>query len=346
MESHSPTYSVRELADAIGGRTVGDASMQIAGLAALDEPRPGCLTFTRAQRADRIIREIESHGAPSALLVAEAACGDEDARAIAARGITLILVKDPYAALLTLLPRYYPPPAPSGAIHPSAAIDPTAKIGKNVSIEAFCVVGAHCSVGDGAVLHPHVVLYPGAKVGTHTVLHSGVTVREHCVVGAHSVVQNGAVIGSDGFGYVPDPTVGLRSVPQVGVVELAERVDVGANACVDRATLGRTEIGIGSKVDNLVQIGHNVRIGKHSIVCGQAGIAGSVRIGDQVVIGGQAGIRDHTTIADGVRIAAQAGVVGNIVEKGDYAGFPAVPAREWRRESARTRRRPKTRATE
>ena len=159
-------------------------------------------------------------------------------------------------------------------------------------------------------------------------------IREDCIVGSDTVIQNGAVIGADGFGYVPDKELGLAPVPQVGVVVLSDRVDVGANACIDRATLGTTLVGLGTKIDNLVQVGHNTKIGKFAILCGQTGVAGSCDIGNQVVLGGAVGVADHIQIVDGCRIAGKSVVFGNLTEKNDYAGYPARPAGEWRRSMA------------
>jgi UDP-3-O-[3-hydroxymyristoyl] glucosamine N-acyltransferase len=210
-------------------------------------------------------------------------------------------------------------------------VHPSAKIGSGVSIGEFAVVGPLTEIGDNVVIHPHVVLYPGVKIGPRSIIHSHAAIREDSVLGAETVIQNGAVIGADGFGYVPDAKLGLVGVPQLGTVNLGDRVEVGANSAIDRATLGTTTIGLGTKIDNLVQIGHNTRIGRFSILCGQVGIAGSCEIGNQVVIGGQAGVGDHLKIADGIRVGAKSGVVSDLTEKGDYLGFPPLPAQVARR---------------
>jgi len=184
------------------------------------------------------------------------------------------------------------------------------------------------------VIHPHVTVYPGVRVGARSVLHAGVVIREDCIIGEDNVLQPGAVIGADGFGYIPDPTFGLRPVPQVGHVVLAERVEVGANSCIDRATLGVTAVDTGTKIDNHVQVGHNTKIGKNSILCGMVGIAGSAHIGSNVTLAGYVGVGDHVSIVDNVRVGAKGGVSSDIREPGDWCGYPVVKGHRWRMQCA------------
>lgn len=244
--------------------------------------------------------------------------------------VNLIMVEDPMRAFIKLALWFYPGPNLQPGISPRAEIDPSAVIAHSVSVGAFCVVGPRCEIKDNTVLHPGVVLYADVSIGANCILHSGVTVRQGCKLAGGSVIQNGAVIGSDGFGYIPGPA-GLETVPQVGIVELAKNVDIGANSCIDRATMGATRILDGAKLDNLVQVAHNVQIGAHSILCGQVGVAGSTKIGSQVVLGGGVGVADHLNIANQTRFAGHAAIAGDITEKGDYAGYPAIPAKQWRR---------------
>jgi UDP-3-O-[3-hydroxymyristoyl] glucosamine N-acyltransferase len=175
-------------------------------------------------------------------------------------------------------------------------------------------------------------------MGAGVTLHSGVSLREGTVLGSHVTVHNNTVIGGDGFGYVPDPSVGLRKVPHVGNVIIEDQVEIGANTSIDRGALGSTKIGFGTKIDNQVQIGHNVTIGKFCIICGQTGIAGSVTIGDRCVFGGGSGAADHVSICSGVRLGGRTGATGNINEPGDYLGFPALAASQWKRAQAALRR--------
>jgi UDP-3-O-[3-hydroxymyristoyl] glucosamine N-acyltransferase len=248
-----------------------------------------------------------------------------------------IFVEQPQAAFIALLPKFFQPYSTAGGISPKADVAASAQIDPSASIGAFTVIGEGVVIQAGVVIHPHVVIYPGVTIGARTVIHSGAVVREDCVIGENSVIQNGAVIGGDGFGYIPVPGQGLVLVPQVGSVVLGSRVDVGSNSCIDRGAIGPTTIGTGTKIDNLVQVGHNTTVGSHSILCGQVGIAGSATIGNRVTLGGSSGVADHVTIVDEVRCAGWTGVAQDLTEKGDYAGFPAVPASEWRREVATIR---------
>ncbi|MBN8548850.1 MAG: UDP-3-O-(3-hydroxymyristoyl)glucosamine N-acyltransferase [Deltaproteobacteria bacterium] len=317
--------SVAEIAKLIDGKVIGDSSRLVQGLRALDEAEQGCLSFVRHMATADLLKVIQSTKA-TALLIS-----DRHAEDFPVGGPSLIAVKDPAAALTKLVPLYVSSYRRAPGISERAEIDPSVKLGQRISIGAYCVIGADVEIADDVTIHPQVVIYPGVKIGARAVIHAGAVVREWCNVGADVIIQNGAVIGADGFGYVPDPELGLRHVPQVGVTQLADRVEVGANTCIDRATLGRTYVGQGSKIDNLVQIGHNVKIGQFCIVCGQVGIAGSSRVGNQVTLAGAVGVGDHVEITDGCRVGARSGVNENLTKKGDYAGFPILPANEWRR---------------
>ena len=202
------------------------------------------------------------------------------------------------------------------------------------------MIGAEVQIGNNVTIHPHVVIYPGTIIEDDCIIHSGAIIREYCHLKKGCVIQNGAVIGSDGFGYVPDPALGLRAVPQVGRAVLGPLVDVGANSCIDRGALGDTSISLGTKVDNLVQVGHNVSIGEHTIVCGQSGIAGSTRIGARCVLGGSTGVGDHLNIPDDCRFGGNSGVITAIDEPGDYMGHPAIPAQQWRRQGVAVKKLP------
>jgi len=326
------TLLLSELALKVNARLLGNPDQIVQGLCSLDEPQTGCLSFTRETSPKKIASLVENLPIAALLVSASARIETKDIKA------NILLVKDPLLALIEVVPLFYRAPRPEG-ISEKADIHPSASLGKDVSIGAFSVVGENCVIGDHTVIHPHVVLYPGVSIGQRTLIHSGAIIRENCFIGSNAVIQNGAVIGSDGFGYTEGPE-GLIAVPQIGSVSLADSTEVGANTCVDRATLGKTLVGQNTKIDNLVQIGHNTKIGSHSILCGQVGIAGSCHIGSGVVMGGGAGLADHVTIADRVRLAGRTGVTADILESGDMAGFPAMPARDWRRSMALVRRLP------
>jgi UDP-3-O-[3-hydroxymyristoyl] glucosamine N-acyltransferase len=307
----------------------------INSICAFDEPVAGSICFTQEKNLSKLSILYDSFPA-SCIVVRKDIMLPTNLPPVA-----LIGVLDPLKAMLTLVSHLHHFPVVDKGIHPTACVHPTAFVAEEVSIGAFSVVGKNAKIGARTVLHPHVVLYEGASIGTECILHSGVTVREFCTLQDRSVVQNGAIIGADGFGYYHDPAQGLVAVPQIGTVVLATGVDVGANSCIDRATFGTTRVETGTKIDNLVQIGHNNKIGKHSIVCGQVGIAGSCTIGDQVVLGGATKVGDHLHIASGVRTGGASNVRNSVTERGDYAGDGPLPKAQWLRVSALTRQLPK-----
>lgn len=330
--SPSRTHSPASVASYLKAPILNESSGSLRMLVSFDQEAPEGLSFLKERDPRKLERALPAlrvgcvlvhpHAEPFAPLTSA----------------TLILVEDPLQAFVACVPLFFDPePKPEG-IHPSAIIDPSAVIDPTAGIGPLCVVGPRCRIGAGAVLHSHVALYRDSVIGARAELHAHVVVREAVVVGEGCVLQPGAVIGADGFGYYMDRTRGLTSVPQLGGVTLHRNVDVGANSCIDRGTLGSTEIGASTKLDNLVQVGHNVRVGSHSVLCGQAGVAGSVTIGDQVTIGGQSGVADHMTIASGVRVGGKSAALTNIEVPGDYLGIPAIPAGDWRRRQARLRR--------
>jgi UDP-3-O-[3-hydroxymyristoyl] glucosamine N-acyltransferase len=312
------------LADRVGGELVGDPERAIAGIRTLDEAGPADLSFlTRpeylpAARASRA----------GALLVG---------RRWSELAADQIVVPDPARALADLLELCYPEPRPRAGVHPTAVVGPGVEIAGSAHVGPYAVLGAGTRVEDGAVVHAHVVVGEECVIGARAVLHPHVVLYRRVRVGAGSVVHAGSVLGADGFGYA---TRGVEhtKIPQVGDVELGDEVEIGALSAVDRALLGSTRIGDGTKIDNLVQVGHNVRIGRGAILCGQAGIAGSARLGDGVVLGGQAGVAGHLAVGDGVRVASKSAVYETVPAGETVAGIPAVPIGGWRRQQALVRR--------
>ena len=318
--------TVHEIATHVGGTVLGDASRIISAVCALEAPLPHALAFCRPRKSKRPLALPRAGEIGAVLLAASEALDGPDQP-------PLILVQDLVKAFAEATSLFYEAAAWCAGVHPLASVDPSAEIGAGTSIGPFACIGPRVKLGRGCVVFPQVVLYPGVEVGEYSVLHAGAVVREHCKLGAHTLILSGAVIGSEGFGYYADKQRGLQMVPQVGRVELDADVHVGANSCIDRATLGSTSIGRGTKIDNLTQIGHNVQIGKQTLLCAQVGLAGSSRIGSGVVLGGGVGVADHVTITDRVRCGALAGVAGDLTTQGDYAGHPAVPAGQWRRQA-------------
>ncbi|MBK8166061.1 MAG: UDP-3-O-(3-hydroxymyristoyl)glucosamine N-acyltransferase [bacterium] len=315
-----------EVAALVGGRLLGEEDPVLTGAASLAEAGPGDLSFVADAR-----RAPEARvSAAGALLVPP---GLDLAR-------PAIEVERPYEAFARFLARLatdpdrlYPP-----GVHPTAVIDPGAAVDA-AAVGPYCVVGPGAVVGAGARLGAHVVIGCDAMVGRDCVLHAHVVVREGCRLGDRVIVHAGTVIGADGFGYLAGPR-GQAKIPQVGIVEVGDDVELGALVTIDRATTGRTVIGAGSKLDNQVHVAHNVRIGRGCALSAQTGIAGSCVLGDGVITGGQVGIADHLVIGDGARIGAQAGVIKDVAAGATVFGYPALDFQESFRITAALRRLP------
>jgi UDP-3-O-[3-hydroxymyristoyl] glucosamine N-acyltransferase len=254
----------------------------------------------------------------------------------------LLLAADPGLALLELLRLFHPEPAVAAGIHPTAVVAPGARVAASASVGPYVVVGEGASIGDGAVLHPFVCVGAAASVGAGAVLHPHAVLYPGASIGARVVLHAGVVVGADGFGYIARGGRHLK-VPQVGTAVIEDDVEVGANSAIDRATLDETRIGAGTKIDNLVQVGHNVRVGRASILCGQAGIAGSATLGDGVVLAGQSGVSNRVTVGDGARVGGKSAVFDDVAPGVQVAGVPAIDARRWRRQVAMLQRLPEIR---
>jgi UDP-3-O-[3-hydroxymyristoyl] glucosamine N-acyltransferase len=311
---------LRELAGQLGCELLGDGEVEVRGVAGLEQAGPGDLSFLANPRYAPLLATT----AASAVIVARG----QDAP------VPRLVTDNPYFAFASAVALLNPPARPAAGIHPSAQVHPSAVLGEDVHVGALVVVGANTRVGARSVLRPHVVLYDDVTVGEDCLLHSGVQVREGCRLGDRVVVQNAAVIGADGFGFAKDGEGRYRKFPQVGIVVVEDDVEIGALTAIDRAALGETRVGRGSKLDNLVQVGHSVTIGRDSVLCGQVGIAGSSRIGDRVTLAGQVGVAGHLTIGDGVVVTAQSGVPGNVAPGTVLSGSPAIDNRAWLKSSA------------
>lgn len=324
---------LEEIVTKTGASLIGDSQVRILNISSLEEPKENSLSFFRGKSLDSLKELLSSFSSNQikAVLVNESMNLENPLN-----GVSFLKVKDPFYAFVKLVPLFFSSDSPnynshSSNIHSRAHIEESAKVSPTAKVGPFSYIGEDCIIDDGVIIHPHVTIYPRVKIGANSIIHSGAHIREDVVLKEGVVIQNGAVIGADGFGYLPDPEKGLIPVPQVGNVTLSRAVEIGANTCIDRATLGTTFIDMGSKIDNLVQIGHNTKVGKHTIICGQSAIAGSSKIGNQVVLGGNVGVADHTEVADGCRFGAFSGLHGKYETKGDYAGNPAMPASTYRR---------------
>ncbi len=318
---HSGTISsmkLGELATKLGAELRGDAELEVTGVKGIEEAGPTEITFVANPRYAALARKTRA----AAVLV------EPEFPEIEAATLRL---KNPYLAFSRTLGFFYQPPAYAPGIHPTAVIDPTADIGEGAHIGAYVVIGPGVKLGSHATLLPHVVLYPGVETGSHFFAHAHSVVRENCVLGNQVTLENGAIIGGDGFGFAKNEQGHWEKIPQSGPVRLGNRVDVQANACIDRATVGATEIGDGAKIDNLVQVGHGSRVGENTLLCGQVGLAGSSVIGRNAILAGQSAVAGHCTLGDGVILTAQSGVSHDVPAGKMVSGSPAFDNRVWLR---------------
>ena len=320
------------LAQAGGGSVRGDPSRLIHGVNVLADARPGEISFFNNAKYREALRASQA----TAVIVREEAADQVEGR-------DLLLAKDPYLAFAHISALFHPRPAFPPGIDPRAVVEAGAQVDPSATVMAFAYVGEGARVGPRAVLFPGVYLGPGSTLGEDSVAYPGVAVRERCEVGARCILQPGVVLGGDGFGFAFDAeNLKHVKIPQVGRVVIEDEVEVGSNSAVDRATSGETRVGFGTKVDNLVQVGHNVQVGPLCILCGQVGIAGSASLGAGVVCGGQVGIGNHLHVVDRARIGPKAGVMADVEEAGEWLGAPLMKAREFLRAQAAYQRGPET----
>jgi UDP-3-O-[3-hydroxymyristoyl] glucosamine N-acyltransferase len=314
-----------ELAEKTGARVEGE-DVEITGAAGLDEAREGHVTFLSNPRYTPRVKTTTA----SAIYLAEDIQTD--------RQISILRVKDPYLAYTRALRIFYPERSITAFIDPSAVIDSSAVIAKHVQIGACVVVGKNVHIAEGVCLFPNVTIYDDVSIGKDSVIHSGVAIRERTEIGERVVIYNNAVIGCDGFGYAKDEERHWLKIPQAGRVVLEDDVEVGAGTTIDRASTGESRIGRGSKLDNLVQIGHSCTVGEDSLLCAQVGLAGSSHIGSRVILAGQAGVAGHLTIGDDVVLTAKSATSHDIPPGKVISGIPAFDNRDWLRSVAAFRR--------
>jgi UDP-3-O-[3-hydroxymyristoyl] glucosamine N-acyltransferase len=328
--------TVEKLAALVGGRVVGDGSVAIQGARPVGEAGAGDITFVEDERYARLLRN-----SPAAAAIVGPHFRVPDGE----RPTTVIEVDDPRAAFIAVRGHLAGADRPRWVgVHPMAFVAPTARLGEGVAVYPFAYVGDGAEVGEGCTLHPGAVVGANCRLGRSVVLHPHAVLYAGVVLGDRVEVHAGTVLGGDGFGYRLADGRHVK-VPQTGTLEVGPDVEIGANCTIDRGTFGATSIGEGSKIDNLVMIGHNNQIGRHNLLCGQVGIAGSCKTGDYVVMAGQAGIKDHTTIGHQAVVGAQAGVHNDIADGQQVLGSPAIPVREQRRLFAMIARLPEMQRT-
>jgi UDP-3-O-[3-hydroxymyristoyl] glucosamine N-acyltransferase len=306
-----------EIAEKLEARLEGQ-DCEINGIAGIEEALPGQITFVANEKYAPAAKSTKA----SAVIV------DEKFPAITA---ATLRTKNPYLAFSRAIRLFYNPPRYRPGVHSTAVVSESAKIGKHAHIGAYVVIDEDVEIGDNSVLLPHVVIYRGAKIGNNFFAHAHSVVREFCRLGNDVVLQNGVIIGADGFGFAKDNEGRWEKIVQSGPTILEDDVEVQANSCVDRASVGETRIGRNTKIDNLAQIGHGSTIGERTMVCAQVGLAGSTEIGNNVILAGQVGVAGHCTVGDNVIITAQSGTHGDIEPGRMISGSPGFDHRQWMR---------------
>jgi UDP-3-O-[3-hydroxymyristoyl] glucosamine N-acyltransferase len=309
---------LREVADLLECRLVGDGEMEITGVAGMEHASPGQLTFLANPKYGPKVK----HTRASAILVSEEIPGV---------AIAFLISSNPYLDFARALALFYQPPRPAGGIHPMASIAPTAVIGGNCSIGPFAVVGERVRIGKNAVLHPHVVIYEGAQIGDDFLAHSHSAVREFCRIGHRVILQNSVVVGGDGYGFAKRADGTHFKIVQSGVTVIEDDVEIQSLTSVDRATVGETRVKRGAKIDSLVQVGHACVVGEDNIICAQTGLAGSTVLEKNVLLAGQVGSAGHLTVHEGATVYAQSGIGGDVEAGARISGSPAFAANEWLR---------------
>ena len=318
-----------ELAERLGCRLEGDGGLEISGVRGLEDAGPQDLTFVAQER---YLSRLAGSAAAAVILAEGWPPTDRPA----------LRTSNPTLAFAHVLSLFHPAPVPAPGIHPTAVVAPDARVAPSASVGPLPAVGSGAEVGADTILEAHVAVGAGVRIGQGCRIFPQVTLRDGVVLGDRVTVHSGTVIGADGFGYARDGHRYVK-IPQVGRVVIEDDVEIGANVTIDRATLGETRIGRGTKIDNLVQIGHNVRVGADTVIVAQVGISGSSRIGSRVTLAGQVGVVDHVEIGDDVIVGAQAGVTKDIPPGTVVLGSPAIPHGEFKRQLAATARLPEMR---
>ncbi|MEO6726620.1 MAG: UDP-3-O-(3-hydroxymyristoyl)glucosamine N-acyltransferase [Blastocatellia bacterium] len=311
-----------ELASRLNCSTIGDPKIEITGLAPIEAAKAGELTFFNNRKYKRHLETT----AASAIIAASA----DDVPA----GKSGIISSNPYLTFAEAMALFYPILHQARGIHPSAVVSASAVIGKRVAIGPFVTVGDEVKLGDDVTIFDHCSIYPEAEISDQVLIHSHCIVREGCRIGARVILQNNVTIGSDGFGFAKRPDNSWFKIPQAGIVIIEDDVEIGAGSTIDRATIGATVIGKGTKLDNLVQVGHGSTVGENTLLCAQVGLAGSTQVGNEVILSGQVGAAGHLKIGDRVIATAQTGIPNSVEADKVVSGYPAIDNRDWLKSSA------------
>jgi UDP-3-O-[3-hydroxymyristoyl] glucosamine N-acyltransferase len=311
-------FTAKTVADFLKGEIIGDPNIKVSEVSSIEEGKPGALTFLANPKYETYIYTTKA----SIVLVSKDFNPKKNVPA------TMVKVDDSYKAFASLLDLYQNSLPQKSGIDPKASIQPTAKIGADCYVGDFSVIGDNVELGNNVKVYPQVYLGDLVKIGRNSIIYPGVKIYNGCIIGENCIIHSGTVIGSDGFGFAPTDSV-YKKIPQIGNVILEDDVEIGANCTIDRATMGTTLLRKGVKLDNLVQIAHNVEIGEHTVMAAQVGISGSTKVGERCMFGGQSGSAGHISIADSVKVAAQSGIANNIKTEGSaILGTPAFDFRK------------------
>lgn len=329
----------QEIIDRLGDLAVNnsfthnrDLNPNIIGVAAIQLAQNHDLSYVEGAKFASLVTQT----AAAALILP---LDDTLQKQATARGIAWISTSQPRLLFAKAIAIFYQPHQPSPGIHPTAVIDPSVKLGKDVGIGAYAVIQQNVTIGDRSIVHPHVTIYPDVTIGNNTILYSNCTIQERSQIGSHCVIHNGAVIGAEGFGFVPTQE-GWYKMDQSGYTVLEDGVEIGCNSCVDRPAVGETRIKQNTKIDNLVQIGHGCTVGTNCAIAAQVGLAGGVTIEDGVLLGGQVGVVNQITISKGTIVTAQSGVTHDLKSGLMVTGTPAYPSQDFRKSYAIFKRLP------
>jgi UDP-3-O-[3-hydroxymyristoyl] glucosamine N-acyltransferase len=324
------SYLLEELANLIGARIKGDSNIRICGVSSLEDAQSDQLSFANDERYLPLISRCKA----AALIVPPS---------LEHLDFPLLIAANPYLAMAQAAQLFLESPHLPGEVHPTAFVGEGSLLGVDVGIGPLAHLGPNCQIGEGTRVYGGAYLGAEVEVGDHCLIYPGVTVLDRCKIGNRVIIHSGTVIGSDGFGFAQDEKGQHIKIPQVGIVQIDDDVEIGANCTIDRAAFGRTWIQRGTKIDNLVQIAHNVIVGEHSAIIAQVGISGSTRLGRHVVLAGQVGVVGHIEIGDGARVGAQSGVGRSVKAGEDVSGSPAIPHKEWLKMTVNLKRLPQLR---
>jgi UDP-3-O-[3-hydroxymyristoyl] glucosamine N-acyltransferase len=322
-----------DVAQKLGCRLEGPPELEIRGVAGIEYAEPGQLTFLANRRYSPLLKTTRA----SVVLVEEGVTLEREASLPA---LAALRSGNPYLAFAQAIELFYQPPRHAPGIHPTAIIAKSARIAEGAHIGPYCFVDEEAVIGRNAVLHSFVTIYRGAKIGDNFFAHAHAVVREFCSIGNRVILQNGVVIGGDGFGFAKQKDGTWHKMVQAGPTVLEDDVEVQANSCVDRATVGETRVGRGSKLDDMVLVGHGSRIGANTLLCGQVGLAGSTKVGSDCILAGQVGSGGHITIGDRTLLTAQSGIPHDLAGDKHYSGSPCVEHKQWLKNAAALNRMP------